>query len=1272
MDDSKSPPDEKSAAKKSPQRGVGTPFAGESSGSNIPVPRQDEATLVDAFPKAIDPEATLVDADATIAPGTSFRPPPAPTSNRISKLAKPLPQDEATLVDAFPKAIDPEATLVDADATIALGTPFRRTPTPTPSRISDSYASAAVLQIGAVLGGRYEILQLLGEGGMGAVYKAADRELDRFVALKVIRPELASNPSILARFKQELLLAHQVTHRNVIRIYDLGEAEGVKFITMEFIEGQDLRALIREKKRFTPEEAVDVIQQVCQALHAAHSVGVIHRDLKPQNIMQDGSGRILVMDFGLARTVEGDGMTQTGAIVGTMEYMSPEQALAKDLDQRSDIFALGLILYEMLTGKQPFSAESALASLIKRTQERAIPVSDVDAQIPGALSGIVSKCLERDLDQRYQDVSTILADLNTWQDKRAAGTIKLDASVKPWGQTLPWPLLAGIATVLVLSTVGYVFRGPLFSPSANQVASAPALSLAILPFRNASGDPSVDWLGPSLADMLSTDVGQSAHLRTISPDRLHQVLSDLRITPGTSIDPNMVGRIAEFSNADTLVWGQYARFGGQIRIDATVHDLKHDHSVPIKIEAVDEKDIPGAVDRLAASIRNNLAFSPDVINELKASSFQPSSRSAPALRDYNQGIQFLRDGKNLDAVRAFQSATKEDPEFALAYSRLADADSALGYDGDAEQASRKAVELSQQLPMAEKYLIQATHARVMKDNKKAIEAYETLAKTSPDNNDIQYALGNLYLDVGDLEKARSHYSSVLKADPKNLDALIQTGWLAVESGSPQSGLDPLNRALSLAVEVDNQEQKAQVLQAIGMAYEAMNKFDEALRNLEQARDINLRLGKKAGVANSLVEIANVQRSLGKPEVALAGYSQALNLRREIGAKRDTANTLIAMGVLFGDRGQPDKALQMFKESLQTQRDLGDESNQALCLNNIGSVYYAQGKNDDALTYYQQSLQLREKLGVPADIADTLHNLGEVYFKTAQYDPAMAAYMRALDIRHKSADNHAAAFESDGVGKVFLYQGRIGAAISSLQDAVKGFRETKDRSENMVEFLTDFAKALANAGRGAEAGKTLEEAQGLAGELKNNNVMADILNTQGDVLFYRGDLKAAKGLYQQGLQAASRSKAQEGILLSKLNLARVAIAEGQSQAAVSSLRQLAEQANTAGLKYLSIDSSVYMAEAMINGKNYSASLHELEQQLGKSEKLGLRLQSARIQYLLGNALRLSGNAGEAAGHYRQALRLIDDMRKDAGAEKLLERSDLKSMFSEASRFAATQN
>ena len=229
--------------------------------------------------------------------------------------------------------------------------------------------NVSMLEPGQLLGQRYEVLQILGEGGMGAVYKARDIELNRMVALKVIRPDLAGNQAIIDRFKQELLLATQVTHKNVIRIYDLSEADGMKFITMEYVEGEDLRGLMQKKGKLAPLEAVEIMQQTCRALEAAHSAGIIHRDLKPQNIMRDKTGRVLVMDFGLARTLEGDGMTQTGALVGTMDYMSPEQALGKDLDQRSDLFAMGLIFYELLTGKMPYKADSVVASLLKRTQE---------------------------------------------------------------------------------------------------------------------------------------------------------------------------------------------------------------------------------------------------------------------------------------------------------------------------------------------------------------------------------------------------------------------------------------------------------------------------------------------------------------------------------------------------------------------------------------------------------------------------------------------------------------------------------------------------------------------------------------------------------------------------------------------------------------------------------------------------------------------------------------------------------------------------------------
>jgi serine/threonine protein kinase len=238
------------------------------------------------------------------------------------------------------------------------------------------------LQAGALLGQRYLILSLLGQGGMGAVYKAHDRTLGRDIALKVIRPDFAANPEVLHRFKQEIILARQVTHRNVVRIYDLGEADGVQFITMEYVEGDTLRGCLRERSKLPPTEAVAIMRQMLAGLGAVHEQGILHRDLKPGNVMIDPAGRLVLMDFGLARALQSDGMTQSGAVIGTMEYMSPEQATGVALDARSDLFTAGLIFYELLTGVRPYEAESAIASLVKRTRERATPASDIEQTVP--------------------------------------------------------------------------------------------------------------------------------------------------------------------------------------------------------------------------------------------------------------------------------------------------------------------------------------------------------------------------------------------------------------------------------------------------------------------------------------------------------------------------------------------------------------------------------------------------------------------------------------------------------------------------------------------------------------------------------------------------------------------------------------------------------------------------------------------------------------------------------------------------------------------------
>jgi serine/threonine protein kinase/tetratricopeptide (TPR) repeat protein len=1128
-----------------------------------------------------------------------------------------------------------------------------------------------VLEAGTILAQRYEILETLGEGGMGAVYKAKDLELARLVALKVIRPELAKNPAIIDRFKQELLLSQRVTHRNVVRIYDLGEGDGVKFITMEFIEGEDLRSLIHQQKKVAPEEAVEVMEQVCLALDAAHSVNVIHRDLKPQNIMRDKTGRILVMDFGLARTLEGEGMTQTGALVGTMEYMSPEQALAKELDQRSDIFSVGLIFYELLSGQMPYRADSALASLIRRTQERARPISEHDSTIPQPLSNIVSKCLEREPAARYQTAKELLADLEAWQGKRAAGAIAFQ-SVKPWGQTVPWQWITAVVVAIGLAGAGYRWRDKLWSPEKPKAVNAnPEVALAILPFRNASQDPAIEWLGPSLADMLSTDVGQSAHLRTVSPDRLHQVLHDLRIGSDTSVDPTVLRRVGESSSADTVIWGQYAKFGDQIRIDANVQNLKTGRTTLLKAEAT-EKGLPAAVDTLADSIRKSLALSSDFIKELQAQSFKPSTDSVEALRNFNQGVQLMRQGKNLEAIKLLQAATSSDPKFALAYSKLAEAQSVSGYDNDADQSSRKAVELSGSLPDPERYRIVASGARISNDAKKAVESYETLAKASPDDTDVQFVLAQLYEDTGDFTRAREHLAVVLKQDPKFIDALKAGGRIENKSGNPQGGLEYFNKALNIAEQVDNAEQKASSLHGIGITYGLLNKPEDALTKYQQALAIRRQIGDQLGIAASVYQSGKIQVQLGQTEAALKSFQEALQIEERIGDKSGVGNTLLDLGNLFADRGAHDTALTYYKQSLQIQREINDEHFQAICLNNIGGIYLEKAQYEDAQTYFQQALQLREKANVPEEIVESVHNLAEAQAKLGQYEPAVKQYLRALDLRRSSNDTRGAAIESYSLGAIFDLQGRYGAALSAKQEALKTFRELKDRTFWAVEILSGYGEGLILAGRGAEAKAPLDEALSVSHDLKNDAMTAQTLNFQGDALFYTGDIKGAKAIYEKALRAAEKSKDREKILMSKINLARIAVAEQHAQSALSGLRPLMKQAEDQGLKYSAVECSLILAEALMQARNFPQARQEIEAALGLSDRLGLRPLTAKAHFLLATVLRNSGSAAQAQSHYQDALALLDSMQKESGAEKLLLRSDMAAIHADSTRWSQGKN
>jgi serine/threonine protein kinase/tetratricopeptide (TPR) repeat protein len=1135
-----------------------------------------------------------------------------------------------------------------------------------------SSIGATVFHEGDVLGERYEILKLLGMGGMGAVYKARDMEVERVVGLKVIRPDLAGDPAILARFKQELVLARQVTHKNIIRIYDLNEASGVKFITMEFIEGEDLRSILLREGKLLPREAADIIAQVCAGLQAAHSEGVIHRDLKPSNVMRDASGRVKVMDFGLARTVGGDGMTRTGMMVGTMEYMSPEQAMGKGLTAASDQFTVGLIFYELLSGTMPYHAESAIASLVKRTQERAVPLTDVDPSIPPELSAIVSKCLERDPAARFASMQELIDEIEIWEGKKRRGGQSVIAPPLPrpgLSKPLPWKWIAVAAAAVALAAGTYVavHSRTHTGSSGSQAMKGPVLSVAVLPFYNGSGDPSLNWIGATISDTLTSDIGQSAHLHLVSSGSLQDVLRDMRFSATPQVEGSTLNDIRHATDAETIISGQMVKAGDQLRINAIVHDLKNSRDIPISTDFASVKELADAVGRLAGQVRQTLATTPDILKELQESSQHVLTNSVSALQAYDEGLQLDRAGDNAGAVAQFEKATTEDANFAMAYARLAESYFKLGNDVKAQQASLRAMDLSKDLPRRDQYLIEANHARITKENDKAITAYENLVRASPNDSDAQFVLADLYERAARFDDARKMLDKVLAADPKYVNALYARGRVDIKAGKPDAALDFLNKGLSLAIKTDNKQEKGNILNALGVLYDGLGKREDALSNYQQALEMRKSVKDVPGTVMTQINIALLQDAMGDSKAALASFQQAIDDAKKNNFTDGLALAWMGLGTWYHDHGNYDDALKLGKQALQIYRQNGNKAYQAKALNNIGSALNNKGQYQDALTNFDQAYQIREQLQLHDDAIESLHNTAEMNFKLGQYETAKAQFLKAMSGSKAADDKTGLALDSSSMGALFAAQGEYDKALGALNDAIKGFQDTQDRSWFSVEALARYGDTLAMVGRGEEGQKYIEQALNLAEQVKVPwTTKAEALNALGDSYFFRGDYSSARQQYQRALQTAGKTLTDQS-LRAQLDLARLDLAQGRAAAAVPALKKIAQDASTAGLRALSVQASLSYAQALLETNQSGAARQQLEDTLGQAEALGMRVELARAQYLMGKALTTTGKPKDAALHFQEAARILRALSTQPGAEHILDRPDLKAIYSDATSY-----
>ena len=867
----------------------------------------------------------------------------APAKGESGSSEVPLDNNGATFIEPPPRRppIDPGATVIHTDASLEGGTSVRN---PSGPRSFVTSYQNVVLQEGDVLGNRYEIQKLLGEGGMGAVYKAKDREVERVVALKLIRPEMASNPSILARFKQELMTAHQVTHKNVIRIYDLSEADGVKFITMEFVEGSDLRQLYREVGKLPPDEAVDIIRQVCMALDAAHTAGIIHRDLKPQNIMRDKTGRILVMDFGLARSVQSEGMTQTGALLGTIEYMSPEQAMGKTLDQRSDLFAVGLIFYELLSGKMPFKAETAMASLLMRNQERAVPLAEIDATVPAGLSDIVSRCLERDLDRRYPNAAEIIADLDAWQGKRPVmASIVMQAPKQP--RVIPWkwvaPAGAAILAALILLAIPPIRHMISGTPNAGNSASVvnpglPSLAqgkyVAVMPFRVLGDASSMGYIAEGLGEALSAKLFQLKGVHVTSADAARK------------LDPKLtLPQIAKKLGANMIVQGTVQGTGDQMKITVKLENVAENKTEWNEEFPGASGDLLALEDRISGKLVTAMGATASDLGVADAAAHPTDNADAYDL--YLRGKNSMRgqfDPKNFQtAIDYFNQSLKKDPNFALAYTGLANASLRMysvkndaAWSEKALTAARRAAELNDNLPEA--HMTLGTVYRSLGQNSQAIAELKRGLALAPNSDEAYRRLGNVYatigqkdlaieslakaveinpyfwmnpnslgqayLSFGDNEHALKAFQQVVQLEPENASGYNNVGAAYFNLGRYEDSISQFKKSLELAPD-------PQTYSSLATSLFYLKRYAEAVPMFEKAAEMS---PTDEGVMGNL---ADGYRGAGQLDKAILTYKKAIALcNKDLQVNPRDSGILGHMSLYYAKSGDLGKARELLQRA----------------------------------------------------------------------------------------------------------------------------------------------------------------------------------------------------------------------------------------------------------------------------------------------------------------------------------------------------------------------
>ena len=1074
--------------------------------------------------------------------------------------------------------------------------------------------------IGQTLG-HYRIIEKIGAGGMGEVYRAHDEQLERDIALKVLPAGTLTNESTRKQFRKEALALAKLNHPNIETVFEFGSSAGVDFLAMELIPGYTLSEKLKDGP-LAEREIVRLGLQVAEGLAAAHQQGIVHRDLKPGNLMITPEGRLKILDFGLARlmreVVEPDvtrSVTQeTGVISGTIPYMPPEQLRGEKTDTRADIYSTGAVLYDMATGKHAFPETQQTRLIDSILHETPSAPRTSNPRISPGMELVIQKAMEKDPARRFQSARELIGVL----EGLSLGVSLPVTPVHPKVRRRPLFIAGGavlgalalIALVLGLNLAGLRDRlwrhhiAETGGETAKEEMIHARRSVAVFGFKNLAAKTEAAWLSPAISEMLGTELAAGGALRIVPGEIIERAKTDLSLPDTDTLSTETLSRLGKNLGADLVVLGSYvALSAGKLRLDLRLQQVVSGEILLADAETGDENNLFDLVSRAGAKLRAKCgvgSVSTDESSEVRASF--PSNSEATRL--YAEGLSKLRSFDALSARDLLQKAVIEDPNFALAHSALAQAWLALGYDERARQNAKSAFELSSNLSREERLLIQARYREASKDWNDAVDSYRTLYNFFPDNLDYGILLANAQTRAGQGKDALTTIDSLRKLpSPMGLDPRIDIAAAESSKALGDFGKQLAFAAKAAATSTNNGSRllQARALYLQSFALWSVGKANDAMAVDERARTIYAATEDRNGLASTLEIKAGLLADRGDLSGAIDAYQQQISIVRDIGNRRGEGSGLNNLALVYSQQGRSTSVEKTYKEALGIFREIGDKKNSAIALVNIAGVLKGQGDLAGARRTYEQALGISREINDKEGMADSQGGLGTV-----------------LDL-----------------------QGDFPAARKAVETAIEFDLQNGESAGPAPDKLVDFADILQHQGDIAGASKKYMDALALAKASSDKSNAAYAMFGLGDLSLIAADFAAAKKNYDEALALRSEIGEAQTVRTTHLALTRLMLEQGQTDEAAAAARSVRDDLRVAEMREDQILATCLLARALLAQGKFTDAQKELagvNALASKEQSLGPRMEFAIV-----SAMAQAGS-GKTSGAKESLKRVIAETTK----------------------------